>query len=186
MHHFYLYLAYNQINNQSQSDHDMLDEKDVQILQLLQKDATINYSELAERVGLSVSSVHSRVKRLWYLGIIDKQTVLVNRKKLGFSILCFVHIALQAHSADDIAKFKQQIQTISEVLECHFVTGEFDTILKVVARDQEHLNSVLMEHLMPMRNVARMQTNIVLTEVKHTTALPISYSKNRKDSDESI
>jgi len=167
-----------------QSDKHMLDDKDVHILQLLQADATINYSELAERVGLSVSSVHSRVKRLWYLGIIDKQTIIVNRKKLGFSLLCFVHIVLQAHSADDIAKFKQQIQTIPEVLECHFVTGEFDTILKVVARDQEHLNSVLMEHLMLLKNVSRMQTNIVLIEVKHTTALPIRNSKLRKDPDD--
>jgi len=158
----------------------MLDEKDVHILQLLQADATLSYAELAERVGLSVSSVHSRVKRLWYLDVIDKQTVLVNRKKLGFSLLCIVHIILQAHSADDIAKFKRQIQTIPEVVECYFVTGEFDTILKVVARDQEHLNAVLMEHLMPMRDVARMQTNIVLTEVKHTTELPIAESQKRK------
>lgn len=155
----------------------MLDEKDVHILQLLQDDATINYSHLSERVGLSVSSVHSRVKRLWYLGIIDKQTILVNRKKLGFSLLCVVHIVLQAHSAEDIASFKQTVQTIPEVLECYFVTGEFDTILKVVARDQEHLNAVLMEHLMLMRNVARMQTNIVLEEVKHTTEFPIAESK---------
>lgn len=155
----------------------MLDEKDVQILQLLQRDATINYSYISERVGLSVSSVHSRVKRLWYLGIIDKQTILVNRKKMGFSLLCVVHIVLQAHSAEDIATFKDTIQKISEVIECYFVTGEFDTILKVVARDQEHLNTVLMEHLMPMRNVARMQTNIVLEEVKHTTELPIAESK---------
>lgn len=159
----------------------MLDKTDVQILQLLQADATLSYAEISERVGLSVSSVHSRVKRLWYLDVIDKQTVLVNRKKLGFSLLCFVHIVLQAHSADDIAKFKRQVQNIPEVIECYFVTGEFDTILKVVARDQEHLNAFLMEHLMPMRDVARMQTNIVLTEVKHTTALPISASTHRKD-----
>lgn len=152
----------------------MLDEKDVQILRLLQADATVSYADIAGRVGLSTSSIHSRVKRLWYLGVIDKQTVLVNRKKLGFSLLCIVHIILQAHSADDIARFKQQIQTIPEVLECFFVTGEFDTILKVVARDQEHLNAVLMEHLMPLRNVARMHTNIVLSEVKHTTELPIT------------
>jgi len=158
----------------------MLDDIDIQILQLLQADATRSYAEISERVGLSVSSVHSRVKRLWYLGVIDKQTVLVNRKKLGFSLLCIVHIILQAHSADDIAKFKQQIQTIPEVVECYFVTGEFDTILKVVARDQEHLNAVLMEHLMPMRDVARMQTNIVLSEVKHTTELPISETQKRK------
>ena len=159
----------------------MLDEKDVLILQLLQNDSTINYTQIAERIGLSVSSVHGRVKRLWYLGIIDKETILVNRKKLGFSLLCIVHIVLQAHSAEDIAAFKQTIKTIPEVMECYFVTGEFDTILKVVARDQDHLNSVLMQHLMPMRNVARMQTNIVLEEVKYSTELPISYSKIRKD-----
>lgn len=159
----------------------MLDEKDVHILQLLQKDATMSYAEISERISLSVSSVHSRVKRLWYLGVIDKQITLANRKKLGFSLLCVVHIVLQAHSAEDIAKFKQTIQAVPEVIECYFVTGEFDTILKVVARDQDHLNSVLMEHLMPMRNVARMQTNIVLTEVKYTTALPITPNQFRKD-----
>lgn len=155
----------------------MLDEKDVQILQLLQHDSTINYSQISEQVGLSVSSVHSRVKRLWYLGIIDKELVLVNRKKLGFTLLCIVHIVLQAHSAADITTFKKSIQTIPEVMECYFVTGEFDTILKVVARDQEHLNAVLMKHLMPMRNVSRMQTNIILEEVKYTTEYPLTASK---------
>jgi len=159
----------------------MLDEKDVLILQLLQRDATINYTQISERISLSVSSVHSRVKRLWYLGIIDKQTILVNHKKLGFGLLCIVHIVLQAHSAEDIASFKQTIQKIPEVVECYFVTGEFDTILKVVTRDQEHLNAILMQHLMPMRNVARMQTNIILEQVKHTTELPIASSKLRKD-----
>lgn len=153
----------------------MLDEKDVHILQLLQKDATINYSEIAERIGLSVSSVHSRVKRLWFLGVIDKQTCLLNRKKLHYGIQCFVHIVLQAHSSDDINKFKKNMQTIPEVLECHFVTGEFDTILKIVAHDQDHLNHLLMEVLMPLPNISRMQTNIVLTEVKNTTELPLIY-----------
>lgn len=150
----------------------MLDDKDLHILRLLQNNARSSYADIAEQVGLSVSSIHSRIKRLWVLDYIDRQVVMLNRQKIGYSILCFVHIMLQAHTDADIARFKQYIADMPEVLECYFVTGEYDTILKVVARDQVHLQDILMNRLMASPDVARMQTNLSLEEVKSTTIVP--------------
>ena len=154
----------------------MLDDKDRHILELLQKDARINYAQIAEQIELSVSSVHSRIKRLWSLGYIDKETILINRNKVGYGILCFVHVMLQAHNETELERFRQNILKIPEVLECHLVTGEYDTILKVIARDQEHLQSILMGNLLTMPDVGRMQTSISLIEVKSTTLVPVQPS----------
>jgi Lrp/AsnC family leucine-responsive transcriptional regulator len=150
-----------------------LDILDRQILHELQEDARIANAELARRVNLSPPAVFARIKRLEAEGYIRRYVATLDRELLGYDMLCFVNITLQLHTKEQVQRFRDAIQLIPQVLECHHVTGEFDYLLKVVARNRKDLEYLVMERLTPLPSVARIHTSLVFTEVKATTALPL-------------
>ena len=151
----------------------MLDELDSAILEILQTDARISNVELARRVNLSPPATLARVRRLEEIGYIDQYTTLVNRKQIGFDMLCFVRVSLQLHDIEQVNGFREAVQQLPEILECHHVTGDYDYILKVVAHNTEDLEDFLINQLTPIPGVARIYTSLVLNEVKSSTILPL-------------
>ena len=151
----------------------MLDEIDHQILTLLQDDGRISNAELARRIDLSPPATYMRVKSLEEQGYVRRYVALLEPEKVGYDLMCFVQVTLQLHSMEQIQIFRQVIQGMSEVLECHHVTGEYDYLLKVVLRNRKELEVFLLERLTPVPGVARIHTSMVLSEVKYTTALPM-------------
>jgi Lrp/AsnC family transcriptional regulator, leucine-responsive regulatory protein len=147
-----------------------LDSVDRMILRELQQD-TISQVELAKRIALSPPAVHARVKRLEEMGILRRYVALVDREKLGYDLMCIVGVTLQRHQAGDVNAFHQAVQQMSEVMECFSVTGEYDYLLKVVARSRKDLERILLEKLTLMPGVARITTSIVLSEVKNSTEI---------------
>lgn len=150
-----------------------LDAIDLELLNHLQQDARIANAELARRINLSPPAVFARMKRLEAEGYIRSYVTILDREQLGYDMLCFVNITLQMHTKEQVQRFRDAIQQIPQVLECHHVTGEFDYLLKVVARNRKDLEYLVMEKLTPLPGVARIHTSLVFTEVKATTALPL-------------
>jgi Lrp/AsnC family transcriptional regulator, leucine-responsive regulatory protein len=146
-----------------------LDDKDRILLSQLQKNARMTSAELGNLVGLSPSGVQKRMRKLEENGFIKKYTAVIDRKNLGFDLLVFVQVTLQGHTPESVAHFDNAIQEMSEVLECHRVTGMADYLLKVVVRNHEHLDQFLMTRLLPLPSVERVNSNLVLKEVKETT-----------------
>ena len=99
---------------------------------------------------------------------------LEDRETIGFDMVCFINVSLQLHQFEAIERFKELVQDMPEVLECHHITGQFDYLLKVVCRNHRELETFLVERLTPTPGVDRIRTSIVLREVKHSTALPLS------------
>jgi len=151
-----------------------IDRKDKTILNALQKNSRLTISELGSLVNLSVSGVQKRLKKLEDQGFIETYAAILNRTKMGLSLMCFVEVSLGIHLRKDVAEFDTAIQKLPEVLECHRLTGGADYLLKIVAYDREHLDSFLMDVLMPMTAIDRLKTSIVLKEIKETTAIPTS------------
>jgi DNA-binding Lrp family transcriptional regulator len=152
----------------------MLDETDKIILRELQVDARISNAELARRVDLSPPATHARVKRLEERGYVRDYLTLVERQKAGYDMLCFVSVSLQPHQVEQVQGFHTAVSEMPEVLECHHVTGEYDYLLKVVARNTQDLERFLLDSLTPVPGVARIHTSLVLREVKASTAIPIT------------
>jgi len=150
-----------------------LDELDRAILNELQTDSSISNVELARRVSLSPPAVHARVKRLEQLGYIRHYVAVLDREKVGFDMLCFIQVSLQVHQTGQVENFRSTVAKMPEVLECHHVTGPFDYLLKVAICNRMDLQRFLMERLTPIPYIANIQTSLVLTEIKTTTALPI-------------
>jgi Lrp/AsnC family transcriptional regulator, leucine-responsive regulatory protein len=150
-----------------------LDTLDRVILRELQADSSMSNVELAQRVNLSPPAIHARIKRLEQMGYIRQYVALLDRERVGYDMLCFIHVGLQMHQLEQVDNFRTVVAQMSEVLECHFVTGEYDYLLKVAIRNREDLQNFLIERLTPIPGIARIHTSLVLTEIKSTTALPL-------------
>jgi len=150
-----------------------LDELDRKILAELQSNCRTSNALISRRVHLSPPAVHSRIRRLEEVGLISGYVALLDRELAGFDILCFVHIGLQFHQADQVSRVRDAFIDMPEVLECFHVTGEYDYLLKVVVRNRKDLERFV-GRLTPVPGVARIQTSIVLSDVKQTTELPLT------------
>lgn len=150
-----------------------LDDLDRRILAQLQDDASVSSAELARRVDLSAAGLQKRVKKLQEAGVITRQVAILSREAVDLDLLCFVHVTLAHHEPDAVRGFREAIQEMPEVLECHHLTGEFDYLLKVVVRNHRELEHFLVDELTPAPGVDRIRTSIVLNEIKASTALPL-------------
>jgi DNA-binding Lrp family transcriptional regulator len=153
--------------------HVALDDIDRSILVALQGDGRLSNLDLSRSVGLSPAATHARTRRLEAAGVIRGYTAIVDSEATGFDLLCLIAITMQLHQAAGIERTKTALRAMPEVLECHHVTGQYDYLLKVALRDRRALERFVVEKVTPLPGVARIQTSIVLAEVKHTTALPI-------------
>jgi DNA-binding Lrp family transcriptional regulator len=151
-----------------------MDNTDAKLLELMQRDAGTGHAELARAVGLSVAGVHKRLKRLETNGLIRKTVAQLDREKLGLDLLCFLSVTFKANTEPtNMAELRRATASLPEVLECYTLTGSQDAILKVIVRDHKGLREFL-ARLSDAQNVLdRIQTSIVLEEIKETHELPI-------------
>lgn len=150
-----------------------LDRYEKKILEILQEDARISSSDLAEKVGLSQSPCWRRVNMLEESGVIRKRVVLVDRKKVGLRAQVFAQVKLSAHGRAHLADFEAAIADIPEVIECYVLMGTVDFLLRVVTVDIESYESLFFEKLSRLPGVQEITSSIALSEIKNSTAMPI-------------
>ena len=150
-----------------------IDNMDRKILRLLQSDASLSATAIGEQVGLSQSPCWRRIQRLKESGLIKEQGLVIDRKKLGFDTMVFAHVKLTAHGRSKVAEFGDTIRKFPEVLECHLLLGQVDFLLRIVTPDLEAYERFFFERLSQLPDVQEVTSSIALTEVKHTTQLPI-------------
>ncbi|TPI43852.1 Lrp/AsnC family transcriptional regulator [Mesorhizobium sp. B3-1-6] len=150
-----------------------LDQFDRKILALLQDDARFTNNDLAERVNLSPSQCSRRRLRLEDDGYIKGYRAVLDRDRLGFSLVNVISVTLATHNRDNARRFGELVARLPEVQEAHALTGEMDYILKVVTRDLKSLSEFVNGVLLPHESVQHVKTAIVLETLKETGALPI-------------
>lgn len=150
-----------------------IDDLDRRLLVYLQDDARVSSAELARRFKLSAPGLQKRLRKLEDRGVIQRYTTLVSREAVGLDLLCFVHVMLAHHRPNSVKQFPSRIKGLREVLECHYLTGEVDYLLKVVVANHDHLEKFLFDKLMKVAGVDRIRTSIVLKEIKTSTSLPL-------------
>ncbi|NHI01577.1 Lrp/AsnC family transcriptional regulator [Oceanimonas sp. MB9] len=150
-----------------------LDKFDLTILRLLQQDATFSNAQLSERVNLSPSQCHRRVKRLEQEGYIHHYVALLDHRKLGLTVHAVVIIKVRDVSRESKAAFREQIRHYRLVTECWAIAGDKDVILKIVAPSLESYSDFLSEKILSMDNVASAESYLLLDNMKYTTEVPI-------------
>ena len=150
-----------------------LDKTDRSLLAEIQQDSRISNSELARRIKLSQPATHARLKRLETLGVVRQHVSLLDRDKLGLDLICFFQVRLEAHSEQALLRFEAEVRDFPEVLECHYLTGQFDYLLKAVFENRSALEQFERQRLRALSDVAQITTSVTLSEIKMTTVLPL-------------
>jgi Lrp/AsnC family transcriptional regulator, leucine-responsive regulatory protein len=149
------------------------DQLDLAILEELQTNGRISVADLARKIHLSQPAVHNRIKRLEREGIIREYVALVDHEAAGYPLMAFIRITVQPHSRDVFCQVQDAINALPAVLECYRTTGHGDLLIKIVASDHKALERFIADHLMVISGLDRVETNVVLNEVKSTTALKL-------------
>ena len=156
-----------------------LDAIDLKILTLLQQDASLSTSELAERVGVSQSPCWRRIQRLREDGYIKATVAIVDRQKLGYMMQIFAQVKMARLTDELRADFVRQINNTPEIVECYTVFGEMDVMMKVIAPDVIWYQEFVFSVIMKLPGVQDVRSIVTLLETKSTTFIPLKTRKFR-------
>ena len=139
-----------------------IDGIDKEILRYLMEDARKPILQIASKIGISGAAIHQRLRKLEQAGVISGSRFIVDTKVLGYSTMAFVGIYLEKASINSEAV--KDLRKIPEVLECHYTTGNWSILIKIICRDNEHLMQLLNNKIQPIQGVSRTETFISLDQ----------------------
>ncbi|MFT7498489.1 MAG: Lrp/AsnC family leucine-responsive transcriptional regulator [Porticoccaceae bacterium] len=146
-----------------------LDDIDLKILRILQKDSKKTTKEIADSINLSSSPVYERIKRLEKNGYIKNYVALLNKNKIGKPITAICMVSLRYHNEGFIDKFEMQIKALEEVQECYHMAGKVDFFLKINLEGLESYHDFIRSKLSKIENIGILESYFVLKEIHHTT-----------------
>ena len=149
---------------------DRIDNLDKKILNIITKNARIASKDVALECGVSRAAIHQRIQRLIEMKVITGSGYNVNPKSLGYNTCTYIGVSLEKGSM--YREVVSEIEKIPEVVECHYTTGTFGMLLKVYARDNEHLMELLNDHIQMIPGVLGTETFISLDNSIHR-AMPL-------------
>ncbi|MBF6059131.1 MULTISPECIES: Lrp/AsnC family transcriptional regulator [Thiomicrorhabdus] len=151
-----------------------LDKFDRQILSALQNNGRLSNQELADQIGLSPSACLRRFKTLETSGIIQGYRVQLDAKKLGLDLMALVHISMDKHTKERFQEFESEIGKLPNVIECLLLTGQSaDYQLKVVIKDLDAYQDLLLNHITQIPGVSGVHTSFVLRKVIDSGKIPV-------------
>jgi DNA-binding Lrp family transcriptional regulator len=150
-----------------------LDSKDIHLLSLLQNDGQRSALELSETLGMSASQIGRRRQRLEAEGIIESYPCRLNPEKLGLNVQAFIQVQTDSQTGDTHQSVQQLVNSQPEIVAAWTLTGEADYIFRVFCKDLPALNNLIQNVLLPHSFIGRVQSQIVMNQMKDETALPL-------------
>lgn len=147
-----------------------IDKLDQQILRWLIKDARTPYAEMAKNFGVSAATIHVRVEKMRQAGMIKSTKIVVDQRKLGYDVCCFIGVILK--SAKDYDKVIEKLSAFDEVVEAYYTTGNYSIFIKVMTRTIEELHSVLAGKIQSIDEIQSTETLISLQNPISREILP--------------
>jgi Lrp/AsnC family transcriptional regulator, leucine-responsive regulatory protein len=156
---------------QSATTPSALDTKDLAILRILQQNARATVKDISEKIHLSTTPVHERIKRMEENGVIKQYATLVDHAKVKKGLMVICYVSLKQHNKNAGTKFIKSIQEMNEVIECYNISGEFDFMLKVVAENMDAYYDFHVNKLSQSENIGHVQSVFVMGIIKQTHVL---------------
>ena len=151
----------------------MIDNTDLKILTIIQKNANLPLSEISKRVGVSQTPCWNRIKKMEEMGIVLARTIILNRNAINLSIVVFLSIRVSHHSKDWINNFQNIVDKYDEIIETHRLTGsDADYLLKIVAPSIQEYD-IFQQKLISELEFTKMSSSISLQEMKYSHILPL-------------
>jgi len=150
-----------------------LDDLDLKILEIVQRNNQVTSETISRRVGLSSSAVQRRLNRLRKNKTIELEVSAVSPLAVGRNLSAVVSIKLDREAPQLLKKFKELVLTMPEIMQCYYVTGDTDFVLLVTSRDMQDYNLFLQRLADQFPHIARLDTNVVLERIKIGLSLPL-------------
>lgn len=150
-----------------------MDSTDKKLISLLQVNGKLTMKELSEELGLSITPIYERLRRLERNGIITGYHAHINEKKVGLGLEVFCSVTLESHKSEFLSAFEKGITQFDEVLECYHLAGSFDFLLKVLVEDMEHYAEFVNKRMSKLENIGVVNSHMVLKKIKQTRVLPL-------------
>lgn len=150
-----------------------MDRHDQLILKALQRDSTASIAELAERLGLSTSACHRRIKQLEAAGLIAGYRAQLDPQRLGLKLAAFVEITLTSQSQEAMDRFEAAVSEFDDILECHLMSGSADYLLRVAARDLDQFDAIHRNCLARLPGVSAMRSSFAIRTIKRWGGYPV-------------
>lgn len=148
------------------------DKLDRTILEIVQLNGRLTNAEIAARIGLSPPACWKRLKRLED-EVIGGYHAYLQPKSLGLGIFAFVSITLDGHSEEQSDLFEEGVKSMPNIVACHNISGRYDYLLQVVAKDMDEFHDLAMRKIRKLGSIKEMNTGFSLKEIKRSTSLPI-------------
>lgn len=147
------------------------DEIDKKLLLFLQENSKQTTKELSYKLGLSVTAVYERIRKMENTGVISKYVALLDRQKINRDFIVLCHVKLAQHKKQHVLQFEKEIMTLDEVTECFHVSGDYDYILKIGVKDMPDYRNFMLTKLTALQHIASTHSSFMISEVKNTTAI---------------
>ena len=151
-----------------------LSASDRKILGLLQQDGRMTNVALAEEIGVAPSPCLRKVRQLEEAGVIERYTAMLDASKIGIGAIAFVEVKVPRVSGKDFTpQFRKAVIANPWIVECFITAGQFDFLLRVVAKDMHHYSEIAQEYILRLPGVQDMRTTFVMETIKKSAPLPI-------------
>lgn len=152
----------------------MLDDMDVKILALLQKDCTMAVADIGREVGLSTTPCWRRIQKLEEEGVIKRRVAVLNPEKINTRVNVFVSIRTNSHSLEWLRRFSEVVQEFPEVVEFYRMSGDVDYLLRVVVPDIAAYDAFY-KRLIGKIEIRDVSSTFAMEQIKYTTEMPLDY-----------
>ncbi|MFP7657420.1 MULTISPECIES: Lrp/AsnC family transcriptional regulator [Chryseobacterium] len=149
----------------------VFDETDKKLLLFLQEDSKQTTKELSYKLGLSVTAIYERVRKLENTGVISKYVAILDKHKIQKDFMVLCHVKLTQHKKEYVLQFEKEVMNLHEVTECFHVSGDYDYILKICVQDIADYRNFMLTKLTTLQHIASTHSSFMISEVKNTTAI---------------
>ncbi len=145
-----------------------IDEIDRKLLNILQDNSRITIRELSEKLHLSTTPIHERIKKMEKNGFIKQYITLLDPRALGKKLTVFISVSLSNHTKEVVDEFENEVKNLPEVMECYYVSGNWDFLLKVQCNDMEDYHNFVIHKFSVIKNITQFYSSFVMSEAKQS------------------
>ncbi|SJN47255.1 Lrp/AsnC family transcriptional regulator [Sphingobacterium sp. JB170] len=153
---------------QTENTNYLIDDKDQQILRLVQRNAKLSVREIAAQINLSSTPTHERIKRMETHGIIKEYIAVVDRRLVNKGLMVLVMVALSVHNKKIASQFIKGVEALPEVLEFHNISGDFDFVLKIVSPSMDDFHDFFVNRLSEIDGIGQTKSIFVMNTIKES------------------
>lgn len=163
---YIIFTVINKVNCRKSDYMKQLDEIDRKLLNILQVNSRITIRELSEKLHLSTTPIHERIKKLEKSGYIRQYLTLLDSKMLGKKLIVYISVSLNTHTKEAVDEFEKEMEKLDEIMECYYISGNSDFLLKVHCNDMDDYHNFITYKFSIIKNITQFYSSFVMAETK--------------------